>query len=999
MAPFPPNKNAESLPATSDPLRRAERLLDALTEYLPERIGPYRILEKLGEGGMGVVYLAEQEKPFHRRVALKFIKLGMDTRQVIARFETEREALALMNHPNVAKVHDAGISETGRPYFVMEHVPGIPITDYCDIHRLSTEERMHLFMDVCHAVQHAHQKGIIHRDIKPSNVLVFVDPSASSEPRGPARRDSPRGAQKPAAQVKVIDFGVAKATQHRLTEKTLFTEQGQLIGTPDYMSPEQAEMSALDIDTRTDIYSLGVLLYELLVGARPFDEKFLRQADLAELQRIIRQVDPPKPSAKLSGLASEPRSPRAGKARPDFPDDDTARDPSRGSAIDTIAHNRRTEPNTLIRQVRGDLDWIVMKCLEKERSRRYETANGLAMEVQRHLNHEPVRAGAPSVVYRLGKFARRNKRAVSAVTTLLMVLAGGAVTSTMLYLSAEMARRDAATALDLLDTMIAAFSDPEKQEHVPLDQVAQEIGEKFANNRLTEARLRRDLGNSYRQLGYSEAGIEQLRLASDLYKQEVGMSDQRTFAADGDLALALKESGRYAAGLELVAETGKAQQRVLGDSHPNLLETMNREGNIQLSLGNYVAAEELHQKVLDERKRTKSKEHRATLESMTNLGLALEYLGRYEEAEHLHRDAMEIFKSSGKTDQQFYQKMANNLANSIHFQGRYAEAEQRHREIYETRSRTARKGHKSAFGSLANLAEALAKQGRLIDAETFHRESLVGRYQELGPKDSDTFDSMRKLALVLAQRGKYGEAEDLFRGFLDLWRQCQLDEKHPAMLGTTWEMAALLFKQGKTEKSEEWYRKALGLYSARCKTAAVTAVDLDGLASLLMTCQPTWLRDPQRALEAAERAVKMTNEKNFAMLATRAKAYRMTGQVERAIQSQRLALERLPAEGSPDRAEIESMLGECLASSKKFAEGEPRLLGGYQWMKEHWEGDPSHVAEFASRLVTFYQAWEAAEPGNGHAEKAAEWRGKLEETSTSQNTETSNGPNVETSSP
>jgi serine/threonine protein kinase len=254
----------------------------AAREPRPTQIGAYKILEVLGEGAFGTVYLAEQQKPVHRRVALKIIKLGMDTRQVIARFEVEREALALMSHPNVAKVFDAGATETGRPYFAMEYVAGIPITDYCDKHRLNTEERLRLFMDVCHAVQHAHQKGIIHRDIKPSNVLVAVQ---DGEPTP-----------------KVIDFGVAKATQHRLTERTLFTEQGQLVGTPGYMSPEQAEMTALDIDTRTDIYSLGVLLYELLVGALPFDTETLLQAGFAEVQRIIREVDPPKPSTRLSAL-------------------------------------------------------------------------------------------------------------------------------------------------------------------------------------------------------------------------------------------------------------------------------------------------------------------------------------------------------------------------------------------------------------------------------------------------------------------------------------------------------------------------------------------------------------------------------------------------------------------------------------------------------------------------------------------------------------------------
>ena len=325
---------------------------------------------------MGVVYLAEQTEPIRRRVALKLIKLGMDTKQVIARFETERQALALMNHPNVAKVLDAGATEKGRPYFVMEYVKGESITAYCDRHRLTTKERLGLFMQVCQAVQHAHQKGIIHRDIKPSNVLVAIE------------------GDKPVP--KVIDFGVAKAIEQKLTERTLFTEQGQLIGTPEYMSPEQAEMSALDIDTRTDIYSLGVLLYELLVGALPFDPTSLRRAAFAEIQRIIREEEPPKPSTRLSSMG----------------DDST-----------TAAHKRRTDQSALQRQLRGDLDWITMKAMDKDRTRRYTSASDLAEDIARNLKNEPVEASPPSATYRLQKFIRRNRMAIG-VTLVLAILVG-----------------------------------------------------------------------------------------------------------------------------------------------------------------------------------------------------------------------------------------------------------------------------------------------------------------------------------------------------------------------------------------------------------------------------------------------------------------------------------------------------------------------------------------------------------------------------------------------
>src|SRR5215472_5549243 len=330
----------------------------APSEKPGDRIGPYKLLQLIGEGGCGVVYMAEQDKPIHRRVALKIIKLGMDTRQVIARFEAERQALALMDHPNIAKVHDAGATATGRPYFVMELVRGVKITDYCDEKKLSTQERLDLFVQVCQAVQHAHQKGIIHRDLKPSNILInIVD-----------------GLPVP----KVIDFGIAKATNdQRLTDQTVFTAFEQFIGTPAYMSPEQAEISGVDVDTRSDIYSLGVLLYELLTGKTPFDAKELLQVGLDEMRRTIREKEPDRPSTRVRTLGA--------------------------GELTTTAKRRGVEAPELAHVLGGDLDWIVMKCLEKDRTRRYETVNGLASDIQRHLNNEPVVARPPSTGYRFQK--------------------------------------------------------------------------------------------------------------------------------------------------------------------------------------------------------------------------------------------------------------------------------------------------------------------------------------------------------------------------------------------------------------------------------------------------------------------------------------------------------------------------------------------------------------------------------------------------------------------
>jgi serine/threonine protein kinase len=352
-----------------------------------DRIGRYKLLQPIGEGGCGVVYMAEQEEPVRRRVALKVIKLGMDTKSVIARFEAERQALALMDHPNIAKVLDAGATEVGRPFFVMELVRGIKITDYCDQNKLSTSERLALFIQVCNAIQHAHQKGIIHRDIKPSNILVTLHD----------------GVPVP----KVIDFGIAKATQGRLTDQTLFTAFEQFIGTPAYMSPEQAEMSGLDIDTRSDIYALGVLLYELLTGRTPFDAKELLQSGLDELRRTIREKEPARPSTRLSTMLS--------------------------ADLTSVAQHRRAEAPKLIHLLRGDLDWIVMKALEKDRTRRYETANGLAADVQRYLSNEPVTARPPSTIYRFQKLVRRNKTVFVATSAGMAALVIGLISALYLY--------------------------------------------------------------------------------------------------------------------------------------------------------------------------------------------------------------------------------------------------------------------------------------------------------------------------------------------------------------------------------------------------------------------------------------------------------------------------------------------------------------------------------------------------------------------------------------
>ena len=465
---------------------------DRIGEIPGRQIGPYKLLEEIGEGGFGKVFMAEQRQPVRRMVALKIIKPGMDTRQVIARFESERQALALMSHPNIAQIIDGGETASGLPYFVMELVRGVPITEFCDKNHSTTEERLRLFVSVCQAIQHAHHKGVIHRDIKPSNVMITLNDGMPV--------------------VKIIDFGVAKATEQRLTEKTLFTSYGQMIGTPAYMSPEQASMSLFDVDTRSDIYSLGVLLYELLTGTTPIEAARLREAGFAEIQRLIRDVEPPRPSSRLSSL---------------------------GDSATLVADNRATDPERLCRLLSGDLDWIVMKALEKDPNRRYRSPGNFADDVERYLRGEAILARPTSTAYRIAKFAARNRVAVvAAVAVAISLLVGTALATWQATrareaeLAALLARDNAAeqlrqakrsearanAVLKFFQDKVLAAARPKGQEgglsrdatvREALDRAEPEIAAAFAGEPLVEASIRNALGVSYWYLGDQEKALEQ----------------------------------------------------------------------------------------------------------------------------------------------------------------------------------------------------------------------------------------------------------------------------------------------------------------------------------------------------------------------------------------------------------------------------------------------------------------------------------------------------------
>jgi serine/threonine protein kinase/tetratricopeptide (TPR) repeat protein len=559
----------------------------------PENIGPYRILEKMGEGGMGIVYKAEQREPVRRLVALKVIKLGMDTKEVVARFDVERQALALMSHPNVAKVFEAGMTEQGRPYFAMEFVAGVPLTDYCDQNKLTTRERLELFIPVCNAVQHAHQKGIIHRDLKPGNILVSMFDG------------------KPVP--KVIDFGIAKAANQALTQRTLYTQTGALIGTPEYMSPEQAQTSGLDVDTRTDIYSLGVILYELLTGELPFDAQALRSAGMDGMARMIRESEPQKPSTRLSIVQNN-------------------RPPS-GHAPEDAAKKRRSDPRSLVRELRGDLDWITLKAVEKDRTRRYDTANGLAMDIRRHLENEPILARPPSTLYRFGKTIRKHKVGFIAVIAVLTTLMLGVVGTTVGMLRARAATRAALAATE------AARQD--RNRAVEAEHNANEERIAAMEN---EALADHSLGRVLQFKGDFAAAEPLMRRTVAIYQQLRGPEHDDVAAALGELGWLLQSKGDQKGAEKTFRDSLEMYKRLFGEDDPHVARADERLGAMLMAGNQPEAAEPLLRRSIDIYRASKSADFQGMASALGDMGMLLQRKGNSDAAEPLLRESLETWQ-------------------------------------------------------------------------------------------------------------------------------------------------------------------------------------------------------------------------------------------------------------------------------------------------------------------------------------------------------------------
>jgi tetratricopeptide (TPR) repeat protein len=739
----------------------------ATAEELGGYIGQCRLLSVLGEGGMGVVYLAEQQRPIRRQVAIKIIKPGMDSKQIIARFEAERQALALLDHPNIAHVFEAGTSEDSHPYFVMEYVKGMPITEHCDHQKLTIKDRLDLFLQVCHAVHHAHQKGIIHRDIKPSNILVsFQDDQAVP---------------------KIIDFGVAKAISQPLTERTLFTEQGQLFGTPEYMSPEQVDLATQDIDTRSDIYSLGVLLYVLLTSVLPFDFKTFREAGFDEIRRTIRETDPKTPSTRFSSLGEEAKN---------------------------VAERRRTEVGALARCLHKELEWIPLKAMRKERSERYRSVSELADDIENYLAGAPLIAGPPGTLYRLKKFTRRNRALVTGITAVLAVLVVGVIVSTLFAIGQARARAEADAVSDFLQKNVLRSLNlwDVKGEEITvrsiLDAASQGLGRELAGEPLVEASIRWTLANSYTWLGLYEPAELHAKRALEIRQAQLGAQDIATLESFFQLGWVYFYQSRYNEAVPLLIQALEGMELTLEEHHGNRLYCMATLSCVYIMQSRLPEAEQLLDGGLATIHRVWGEENEHSPTFLLGLAWVCHMKASYEKAERLSKQALAI--SRRLLGDRHWQTLTlkHNLGYLYWDLGRYNEAEKFLVEALDGRRRVLGEQHSHTLMTMVALGRLYHAQGRYEEAESQFTEALEISLRILGNAHFITADCLYGRGTLYLSQGQYDEAELLLEKALKITDHI-LGEENWATLKVTNTFAKLYTAEGRYKEAEKTFRQAL----------------------------------------------------------------------------------------------------------------------------------------------------------------------------------------------
>ena len=745
-------------------------------------IGPYELVCEIGEGSMGVVYHARQREPIRRDVAIKIAGSGPNNQEIIARLASERQALAIMDHPNIARVYDAGATSDGRPYFVMELVRGDHITEYCSSKQLGVRERVELFIPVCHAVQHAHQKGIIHRDIKPSNILV-------------ANQD---GQPIP----KVIDFGLAKVLGQQLDPTANMTNIGTVMGTLCYMSPEQADVIRQDVDTRADVYSLGVVLYELLTGTTPLLKKTVATTMYAEVLQRIRDQQPPAPSVRL-------------RHSPD------------GADVAALGHK---DPVRLAKLVSGELDWIVMKALERDRARRYETPNALAQDLQCYLAGEPVEAGPPSFVYRYGRYLRKHRLAFSVAAAFTVILMAVTVVGLWIAWRAGRAERETREVNDFLKEVLIPeplmdggvqpiqYADPDLAVRVALDRAAARVGSKFTSEPLIEASMRQTIGRTYKDLGLYGQAEDQVSRALSIRQRFLGGLHPETLTSMDTLAAVYEREGKLAAAEPLYHEALDKRRRVLGAGHPDTLATSRGLSVLYYDQGKYQQAESLANSVLHTQSTLLGEDASETLITMGNLAAIYQVEHKYPQAEALYSRSIELYSRTLPKEAPYLLKVKTNLGELYSEEGKVADANMIFNNVLSIQKRVLGEDNRDTIYTLKDLAALYAAQAKNVQAEQLYKMALLASRKSLGDRHSITLAIMSGLAGVYQGQQRFLQAEALL-GQVVAIRHSVLGESHPETLSAMSSLSYVMLRLRKYPEAEAEAASAAKLYEATGQTS------------------------------------------------------------------------------------------------------------------------------------------------------------------------------------